>query len=137
MFWRRKKKSAPVLLPMKVTGDELLHRFLLDTQIEDSQQLSLLLGLSPLEDPDEQIALSNERVVRASLLIPLIRLFSVAYSASLVEFFRVHNDAYRELTDEEAGVLTSLLDHVATSTVIATVTQLEDMGLINYVWSEK
>lgn len=135
MLWKKRKPPVSVT---RVSGPDMLHRFLLDSQIDDAQALSLLLGLPPLEDPDEEVSLSNERVVRAAIVIPIVRTFSQAMAYSVVEMFRTHDaDTDDALTDRQAAVLKAMIDTVATSTALGTVTQLEDLGLINYVWSEK
>lgn len=134
MFLRRKK--TPIVMKA-VNGADMMHRFLLDSQIADSQSLALLLGLTPMEDPDEEAALSTERVVRAALLLPILRTFSQGISYSIVEFFRLHSTGFDELTEEQAETLRDLLDTVTLATAFGSLTQLEEIGLISYEWSDK
>lgn len=134
-FFRRKRRASVTVT--SVSGSSMMHRFLLDSQITDAQSLSLLLGLAPLEDPDEEQALSNERLMKAAVVIPIVRTFSEALAYAVVEYFRTHSEHVNDLTDEQAAVLRMMLDTVATSSALGTVTQLEDIGLINYVWSEQ
>lgn len=136
-IFRRKKSKDPVIIH-SVNGMDLMQRFLLDSQISDAQSLSLLMGLTPMDDPDEEVALSNERVARAAITLPIIRAFSEGLSYSIVEFFRTHSESsFDDLTDQQAEILRILLDTVATSTALGTVTQLEHIGLIDYAWSRE
>lgn len=134
--WFRRKRKSQVDV-MSINGTDLMHRFLLDTRMPDAQQLSLILGLTPMEDPDEESYLSTERVKRAALLTPVITLFADNLAFSLVEFLRLHGDEHGQISDSEAHVLEALIATAATGATLGTITQLEDIGLINYVWSSK
>lgn len=134
--WFRRKKKSNVDV-MTVDSTVLMHRFLLDTRMPESQQLSLILGLTPMEDPDEEAYLSDERVKRAALLSPVITLLADNFALALVEFLRLHGDPDSQVGDTEAEVLESIIATAATATALGAVTQLEDIGLINYGWSTK
>jgi hypothetical protein len=133
MFGRKKRKPITVV---EVSGDDLMNRFLLDCRVPFSQALSLTLGLTPMEDPDEEVALSKERVARASIAVPLMATFSEGLAYAMVEYVRTH-DHEDTFTDEQAAVMRVLLESMGMSCALGTITQLEDLGLISYVWSDK
>lgn len=135
MFGRKKKR--PPLTVVQVDGSELMHRFLLDSRIPFSQALSLTMGLSPMEDPDEEVALSKERVMRASIALPIMSTFVDSLAYALVEYFRTNMTDFEELTEERADVLRHLLEAMGMSCALGSLTQLEDLGLVTYAWSDK
>lgn len=127
----RKKKQEPREVVL-VSARSILHRFLLDSQMQEAQQLGTLLGLPPLEDADVEEEASAERIAAAAPLLPIIYYFTTSISASVSEYFRTMGKD--EMTEDQSALLTSLMSRVTMSAVLGSVCQLEDMGLIEYTY---
>jgi len=109
----------------------------LDTNIPDVQQLSVLLGLDPIDEDmsAEEQAESDDRTRRAAPLMPVISLFASAMAVSFVQYIDILAPVSGR-TEQEIASTSSVIQQLCLSTSLGTVTQLEDLGLIHYGYRE-
>lgn len=116
----------------KMTTEEVIRRFLIDCRFAETQQLATLIGISPL-DPDAMLAeqdKSDERLRRAAFFTPFVAVTSGVLVESVMEY--LHLMADMEVPKETVDSLTTLINRLVFANAIGTVTQLEDLGLIQY-----
>lgn len=118
----------------RMNTDLLMHRFLLDSRLTETQQLATILGLSPLDDEEgaEEDAAASERARRMSPIAPLISLLSSVLSVAVVEYLQTTTD--EAFPEEIADYLVGILSRISLSTSLGTVARLEDLGLIVYTY---
>lgn len=141
MFWKRKdtqvNKEVMDIARMinnvqKMTTEDVIRRFLMDCRFAETQQLSTLIGLPPL-DPDrilEEQADSDERLRRASFFTPFVAVTSGVLVEAVIEYLNLMADT--SVPEETIDSLTSLINRLVFANAVGTVTQLEDLGLIQY-----
>lgn len=126
----KRKKREPVVEVYE--GSAILQRFLLDCRISEAQQLGTLLGLPPM-DADEaarEKAASDERIRRATPMVPIISLLTSALTTSILEYMATLSGGFLE--DEDAEIFLELFNRVSLANAIGVVTALEDIGFIHY-----
>lgn len=137
MFRRKKEATATFKNRLSTTPPDLaLARFLMDTGMPEYQQLQTILGLGPLDDVEEE-SNSEERLYAVSPMQPLARLFCASLAVAAMEYLRSTSDGEAFLDDEELSGVVSLLHRVSYAATIGTITQLEDLGLIEYTYRRK
>ena len=130
-FWKKKETYARRNI-ISVGMDDLLMRFLLDLHLAESQQLGAILGiaLDTSEKIAEEQAESDERLTRASPIIPIMHFLSEALGKSFVEYFMTVSS--NELMDDDADNMAYLVTRMCLANAVGSLTQLEDLGLITY-----
>ena len=120
------KNAAVQLVKTKI------REFLYDTQVEDAEHMSELMGCTPISDDvqDREITESETRVEQISHLIPLSYTFCLIFSEAVTK----HEAAHKDEIDKEQMLLISatakLIMGTALPVVIATLSQLVDLGLL-------
>jgi hypothetical protein len=110
-----------------------LRGFLLDSQINDAYEMSVILGCGniSLEVAEKEEEESEKRVDRISHLMPLIYAHSQALSQGAVEFQRTNlPENFPELPDEVWWDSRKLMEQVSTAAMLGSISQLVDMGLL-------
>lgn len=130
MMWRSKKKDELTLADVT----NRLRGFILDSQIQNAHQLSVILGCSPLSDElqEKEEEESDNRVDKIGSLIPLLYAHAHVLAEGAVEFQRanVKNEALKNLPDEMWWESRKLMEQMALSVLLGSVSQLVDMGLL-------
>lgn len=135
-FKRRRKDIDPEdYLKIKyraVDANNLMRNFLLDSRLAEAQQLSTIIGLPSLDDEDmeEEIAEAEYRCLKVAPVTPLLHFLTDTLAHAVIEYFYTVSDV--EVTDEEREAIGSLFGRVCLASSIAAVSQLEDLGIINY-----
>jgi len=128
---RRNKKKDELTLA-DVTNR--LRGFILDSQIQNAHELSVILGCSPLSDElqEKEEEESDNRVDKIGSLIPLLYAHAHVLAEGAVEFQRanVKNEALKNLPDEMWWESRKLMEQMALSVLLGSVSQLVDMGLL-------
>jgi hypothetical protein len=128
---RRNKKKDELTLA-DVTNR--LRGFILDSQIQNAHELSVILGCSPLSDElqEKEEEESDNRVDKIGSLIPLLYAHAHVLAEGAVEFQRsnVKNDVLKNLPDEMWWESRKLMEQMALSVLLGSVSQLVDMGLL-------
>lgn len=142
IFSRTRKTSAATRRISKrldeVTVPDMLFRFLLDSGLTEAQQLQTLLGLSPLPYPEREARESDLRLKAVSPMMPFVALCSTAMSSAVVDYIRtVDSDSYSDIPDEAADSIADLISRVAMSNTIGILTQLYDLGFLDYTYMER
>jgi hypothetical protein len=130
MMWRSKKKDELTLADVT----NRLRGFILDSQIQNAHQLSVILGCSPLSDElqEKEEEESDNRVDKIGSLIPLLYAHAHVLAEGAVEFQRanVKSEALKNLPDEMWWESRKLMEQMALSVLLGSVSQLVDMGLL-------
>ena len=129
MTWFRKK-------PQEVSIAEInarLRGFILDSQINDAHEVSLILGCGniSLEVAEKEEEESEKRIERISHLMPLIYAHSQALAQGTVEFQRSNvPENFPELPDEIWWDSRKLMEQVSIAAMLGSIAQLVDLGLL-------
>ena len=130
MMRRNKKKDELTLADVT----NRLRGFILDSQIQNAHELSVILGCSPLSDElqEKEEEESDNRVDKIGSLIPLLYAHAHVLAEGAVEFQRsnVKNDVLKNLPDEMWWESRKLMEQMALSVLLGSVSQLVDMGLL-------
>jgi hypothetical protein len=127
---KNKKVNDPVSLS-EVTSR--LRGFLIDSQIQNSHELAVILGCSPLSEELREMEEdeSDKRVDRISHLVPLLFAQAHALAESSIEYQKSSiNKEVDGLTSETWWESRKILEQVAMSALLGSVSQLVDMGLL-------
>lgn len=109
-----------------------LRGFILDSQINDAHELALVLGCSPISD---EVALREEdeserRVSEISILTPLLYAFAHSLAEASVEHQKSTLADADKVPDEIWMTSRRLIEQVAISVLLGSVSQLVDMKLL-------
>jgi hypothetical protein len=109
-----------------------LRGFILDSQINDAHELALVLGCSPISD---EVALREEdeserRVAEISILTPLLYAFAHSLAEASVEHQKSTIADADKVPDEIWMTSRRLIEQVAISVLLGSVSQLVDMKLL-------
>jgi hypothetical protein len=127
---KKKNKVDPASLA-EVTAR--LRGFLIDSQIQNAHELAVILGCSPLSDELREMEEdeSDKRVDRISHLVPLLFAQAHALAESSIEYQKSHLTKDIEgLTSETWWESRKILEQVAMSALLGSVSQLVDMGFL-------
>jgi hypothetical protein len=130
MFGKKKKAEFNLSLA-EVTAR--LRGFILDSQIQNAHELSTILGCSSLSDEvaEREEEESDKRVEKINYLVPLLFAHSHALAEGAVEFQRsTLSPEVKGLPDEVWWESRKMMEQIAVSTLIGSVSQLVDMGLL-------
>lgn len=130
MMRRSKKKDQLTLADVT----NRLRGFILDSQIQNAHELSVILGCSPLSDElqEKEEEESDNRVDKIGTLIPLLYAHAHVLAEGAVEFQRanIKSEALKNLPDEMWWESRKMMEQMALSVLLGSVSQLVDMGLI-------
>lgn len=129
MSWFKKKSSEVSIAEINTR----LRGFLLDSQINDAYDISIILGCGHIstEVAEKEEEESEKRVERISHLVPLIYAHSQALSQGSVEYQRANlPDSFPNLPDEVWWDSRKLMEQVSTAAMLGSIAQLVDMGLL-------
>jgi hypothetical protein len=127
---RRKKQSELSLSDISTR----LRGFVLDSQIQHAHELSVILGCSPLSEElqEKEEEESDARVERIASLIPLLYAHAHVLAEGAVEFQRsnISSESLKNLPDDMWWESRKMMEQMALSVLLGSVSQLTDMGLI-------
>jgi hypothetical protein len=130
----KKKKKKDITDPVSLSEvTARLRGFLIDSQIQNAHELSVILGCSPLSDELKEMEEneSDKRVERISHLVPLLFAQAHALAESSIEYQKTHLDkSVPELPNETWWESRKILEQVAMSALLGSVSQLVDMGFL-------
>lgn len=133
MFKSRRKKNQPkVTFRPVMTIEDSIYKFALDTRLLPPAEVREWMNLAPLNDDalDEDSAESLARLKALAPLHPLIEEFSKT-TASMILTALTNEDSDSHSESDINDMLTIIRAATYTSS-LATVTQLEDLGVIEY-----
>lgn len=124
-----KKKNKPPTIN-EITSR--LRGFLLDSQIDHAHELAVLLGATPISEEvqgkEEQE--SDNRVDRIAYLAPLLYAYSHTMAEGAIEYQK-QSEPGKAIPDELWMHSRRMMEHVALSAMMGSISQLVDMGLLN------
>lgn len=127
---KRKKKNELSLAEIA----NRLRGFILDSQIQNAHELSVILGCSVISDEvqEREEEESDKRVEKISHLVPLLYAFSHVLSEGAVEYQRSNLSAetIKHLPEEVWWESRKMMEQIALSVLLGSVSQLVDMELI-------
>jgi hypothetical protein len=129
MFFKKKKKSVTL-------GDinNRIRGFILDSQIQNAHELSVILGCSIISDDvqEREEQESDKRIEKISYLVPLLYAHVHLLAEGAVEYQKsTLPEELKSLPDEIWTESRRMMEQVALSTLVGSVSQLIDMGLID------
>jgi hypothetical protein len=131
MFGKKKKRKEDLTIG-GVTAR--LRGFILDSQIQHGHELTEILGCSILSDEvaEREEQESDKRTERIEHLIPLIYAHAHTLAEGAVEFQRsTLTGELKELPDEIWQESRRMMEQVAMSAILGSVSQIVDMGLLD------
>lgn len=131
MIWKKRRKSSEISIAeinMRLRG------FLLDSQINNSHEISTILGCGTISEElmEKEEEESDKRLERISHLTALIHAHAQALSTGAVEYQRSSlSEEFKDLPDEMWWESKKLLEQVAVASLLGSISQLVDMGLLD------
>jgi hypothetical protein len=128
-MFKKKKKPKINLADMSTR----IRGFVLDSQINDAHELTVLLGCSVISDEvqEKEEKESDKRVEKISYLIPLLYSYSHLLAEGSVEFQRLNVvDELKGIPDEIWLESKNTMEQVSISALMGAISQLIDMGLL-------
>lgn len=126
-----KKKKKPKINLADMSGR--IRGFVLDSQINDAHELSVLLGCSIISDElqEKEEKESDKRVEKISYLIPLLYSYSHLLAEGSVEFQRLNVvDELKGIPEEIWLESKKTMEQVSISSLLGAISQIIDMGLL-------
>lgn len=127
-----KKKPTPAPTLAELTAR--LRGFIMDSQIQNGHELSVILGCSAMSEElqvhEEQE--SDKRLEKISHLVPLLYAYSHTLAEASVEYQRSSlPEELKDLPDEVWWESRKMMEQVSLSVLMGAVSQLIDMKLLN------
>jgi hypothetical protein len=139
MFWKNKKKKlANKLTETSVQGR--VRGFILDSQIDNGHDISVMLGCSPISDDvaEREEEESDKRLAKISHLYPLIHAHANALAQGTVDFKKSGtSEILSEIPDEIWKESRSMVTDLVISGITGSIAQLIDMGFLEIPKSRK
>ena len=129
MFLKKKKKNLTLSdITNRIRG------FILDSQIQNAHELSVILGCSIISDEvqEREEEESDKRIEKISYLVPLLYAHVHLLAEGAVEYQK--STLPEELKDLPAEIWTEsrkMMEQVALSAIVGSVSQIIDMGLLD------
>lgn len=132
MKWFKKPvQSADITLAEINTR---IRGFLLDSQVNNAHEISLILGCASLSDElaEKEEEESEKRVEKISHLIPLLYAYSSSLATGSVEYQKSSlPENTPEIPAETWWESRKLLEQVSVAALLGSISQLVDMGLLD------
>jgi hypothetical protein len=135
-LFKRKPKYKRITSVSQVKAH--LREFLMDSQIPNPDEISLILGCSPISDElmEKYEEESEVRVERVSYLIPLLYGYSALFAEAFVSTIEI--SALEDVPAETKKLLETITSHTQkvleesmSHLLVGSVSQMVDLGLLN------
>lgn len=130
-MFKRKKAKLPTGGFSEVTSR--LRGFIMDSQIQNGHELSLILGCSAISDDvaEKEEEESDKRLERIEFLIPLLYAYSHALAEGAVEYQRENaSPEIKELPEDIWRESRRVMEQSTLSALMGGISQIVDMGLL-------
>jgi hypothetical protein len=127
----KKKKAKKVWTINDVSAK--LREFILDSQIQNAHELSVILGCGKISNElaEKEEEESEKRVERISHLIPLLFAHAHALAEGSIEYQKSNlPEELKSLSDDMWIESRKLMEQIAMSALVGSVSQLVDLGLV-------
>lgn len=131
-MFKKKKPKLPDLSLHEISAR--LRGFILDSQIQNGHELSVILGCSILSDElqEHEEYESDKRVDRISYLVPMLYAFAHALAEGATEFQRANlSEELKSVPDELWWESRKVMEQVSIAVLMGAVSQLIDMQLLD------
>lgn len=128
-MWRKKSRSTITLNEV----NSRLRGFILDSQIQNGHEISVLLGCSNISEEvaEHEEAESDKRLQKITYLIPLLYSYSHLLAEGAVEFQKQNMPAeLKDISEELWDTSRRMMEQVIFSAVTGSISQLIDMELL-------
>jgi len=129
---KKKKKNKHKVWTINDVSAKL-REFILDSQIQNAHELSVILGCGKISDElaEREEEESDKRVQRISHLIPLLFAHAHALAEGSIEFQKTNlPPELKSLSDDMWIESRKLMEQIAMSALVGSVSQLVDLGLL-------
>lgn len=128
-FWKSKKKRVSL-------GDvsNRIRGFILDSQIQNAHELSTILGCPIISDEiqEREEEESDKRLEKIAYMVPLLYAHSHLLAEGAIEYQKsTLPEELRDIPDEIWMESRKMMEQVSLSTLVGSVSQLIDMGLLD------
>ena len=126
MFTRRRR------IPNLAEAQRRLRGFFLDSHIEDTHELALAQGCSPISDEvaDREEEESDKRTDKIAHLVPLMYAFAHSMAGGAIDSQRDTIEASVKLPPELWKQTERMMEGIALAVTQGTISQLVDMGYL-------
>ena len=136
-MFKKKPKANPLSIAEMTAR---LRSFVMDSQIQDGHELSVILGCSVISEEvqEREEEESDKRLERIEYLVPLLYAYAHMLAEGAVELQRVNLPKdLKDLPDEIWWESRKMMEQVSLSALLGSVSQLVDMGLLQIPRSRK
>lgn len=129
---KKKKKNKKDIWTINDVSAKL-REFILDSQIQNAHELSVILGCGRISDElaEKEEEESDKRVERISHLIPLLFAHAHALAEGSIEYQKSNlPPELKSLSDEMWIESRKLMEQIAMSALVGSVSQMVDLGLL-------
>lgn len=129
MFGKKKAKKLASIAEVSAR----LRGFVLDSQIQDGHELSVILGCSAMSDELQQREEeeSDKRVAKIEHLVPLLYAYAHSLAEGAIELQKQSvPEELKGLPEEIWWESRKMMEQVSLSALLGSISQLVDMGLV-------
>lgn len=126
---KKKKINSPSIAEMTAR----LRGFIMDSQIQNGHELSVILGCSVISDELQEMEEqeSDKRLDKISYLVPLLYAYAHTLAEGAVEYQRSNvSEELKGIPDEIWWESRKMMEQVSLSVLMGSISQLIDMDLL-------
>jgi hypothetical protein len=139
--WLKKKKKPKLEMQSLAEISARLRGFILDSQVQNAHELSVILGCSAISDDvaEREEEESDKRVERVLHLMPLLYAHAHSLADGTVEYQRMKASEIinKELPEELWHESRTMMTNLAVSVLVGSLSQLVDMGFVTIPGGKK
>jgi len=128
----KKKKNQPEAFTLAEVSSRL-RGFILDSQVQNAHELSVILGCSAISDEvaEREEEESDKRVEKILHLMPLLYAHAHSLADGTVEYQRMKSEGkLKDIPEELWHESRTMMTNLAVSVLVGSISQLNDMGFI-------
>lgn len=130
-MFNKKKKQQETFTLAEVSSR--LRGFILDSQVQNAHELSVILGCSAISDEvaEREEEESDKRVEKILHLMPLLYAHAHSLADGTVEYQRMKSEGkLKDIPEELWHESRTMMTNLAVSVLVGSISQLNDMGFI-------
>jgi hypothetical protein len=130
-MFKKKKNQHEAFTLAEVSSR--LRGFILDSQVQNAHELSVILGCSAISDEvaEREEEESDKRVEKILHLMPLLYAHAHSLADGTVEYQRMKSEGkLKDIPEELWHESRTMMTNLAVSVLVGSISQLNDMGFI-------